>query len=125
MQMEKQILEILTKHANILEQHGKTLEEHTKILNEHTKILNEHTEILQDYSRRLESLERSVLIIEDYVTNRIPALFDGYSMHQQKQEEFDDAIEKLDNRTTIHSIKISALEDITRKNSKKSAKLSS
>ena len=130
--MEKEVKEVLNSHEErierleqiakesqkhferidkILDEHTKTLDEHTAILNEHTAILNEHTEILNEHTQMLKDLHRSMLVIEDAVTNKIPALFDAYKMQQEKQEEFEKRIDKIENRAEMNTVRIMALEN--------------
>ena len=73
----------------------------------------------------MKSFQRTMLIIEDAVTNKIPALFDGYSMHQQKQEELEEKVESLEEITQTHSIRIAALETISSNDAKRLSKMSS
>lgn len=72
--MDKELKEILLKHeeriAN-LEQIAKENEKHFKKIDE---ILEEHTETLADHTKMLQDLHRSMLVIEDAVTNKIPEL---------------------------------------------------
>lgn len=79
--MDKELKEILLKHeeriAN-LEQIAKENEKYFKkideILEEHTETLVSHTKTLADHTKMLQDLHRSMLVIEDAVTNKIPAL---------------------------------------------------
>lgn len=109
--MDKEIKEMLKNHderikklEQIAKETKKTLDEHSKTLAEHSKILEEHTEILN-------SLQRSMVIIEDAVVNKIPALFDGYSMHQEKQEQLETRVEKLEEVSQMHSARLIVLEN--------------
>ena len=68
-------------------------------------------------------MQRTLLIVEDAVTNKIPALFDGYKMHQEKQEELEERVDTLENSSEKHSIRISVLESVTSENSKQLAHL--
>ena len=62
----------------------------------------------------LLSLKRSMLIMEDYMKNNIPALFDGYSLNQDQHNEFKQKITSLEKDTDSNSLKISILEDTTK-----------
>ena len=59
----------------------------------------------------LLSLQKSMLIMEDYMKNNIPALFDGYSLNQDQHNEFNQKINNLEKNTDSNSLKISILED--------------
>lgn len=58
----------------------------------------------------LEVIKESLILIEDQVMFKIPALFDGYSMHQQKQEILEDNINSVNRKVEDHDIRISILE---------------
>ena len=58
----------------------------------------------------LESLKQSVILIEQKVTVDIPALFDGYSAHQDIQERQQGEIDSLNKKVDMHDIRISILE---------------
>lgn len=59
-----------------------------------------------------ESINRTLILIEDDTSNKIPALFDGYSFHQQHIEEDEKRLDVLENVVDEHSIRISALEQV-------------
>lgn len=69
---------------------------------------------LEDIESILLSLQRSMLIMEDYMKNNIPALFDGYSLNQDQHNEFKQKITSLEKDTDSNSLKISILEDTTK-----------
>lgn len=57
-----------------------------------------------------ESMHRILILIEDDTSNKIPALFDGYSSHQQHIEEHDKRIETLETEVDNHSNRLWVLE---------------
>ena len=57
-------------------------------------------------------MNRALILIEDDTSNKIPALFDGYSFHQQHIEEGEKRLDILENEVDEHSIRISALEQV-------------
>lgn len=61
--------------------------------------------------RRLESLETSVAIIENEVTNKIPALFEAYGIHEEKFVEDKEKINSINEKVEEHDIRISYLEE--------------
>ena len=63
-----------------------------------------------------------MVIIEDAVVNKIPALFDAYIMHQEKQELLETRMNKLEDVSQMHSIRIMSLEN---KSNQETIKLSS
>lgn len=58
----------------------------------------------------MQIVKNAVILIEDRITREIPALFDGYSMHQEKQERHDNKINSLNLKVEDHDIRISCLE---------------
>ncbi len=116
---------ILNQHTHILDEHSRILNQHTHILDEHSRILNQHTHILNEHSEELASIHRSLVVIEDAVTNKIPALFDAFLANQEKHEEYDKQIDHLETVTQKNSIRISVLEHTSQMHSKKFEKLSS
>ena len=101
------------------------VDQNTKLLLEIREIVNGHSKMLNEHSDDIKSLKRSLLLIEDAVTNKIPALFDAYSANQEKHDEFNARITKVENISDQNSIKISILEDKAKEHSRKLAKLSS
>ena len=59
----------------------------------------------------LEKLHRSLALIEDQVMNKILALFEGYSIHQEKIEEAKTDIISIKEKIDNHDIRISYLEE--------------
>lgn len=78
-----------------------------------------------DIRETLAVLKRSTLLIEDYVTNKIPVLFDAYSINQEEHENYDHKFENLESVTDTHSIKLSILENTSKIHSEQLAKLTS
>ncbi len=115
----------LDEHSATLDEHSRILNQHTHILDEHSRILNQHTHILNEHSEELASIHRSLVVIEDAVTNKIPALFDAFLANQEKHEEYDKQIDHLETVTQKNSIRISVLEHTSQMHSKKFEKLSS
>lgn len=58
----------------------------------------------------MENMNRSIILIEHKVTTEIPALFDGYSMQQQKQDIQQENLTSLNVKVEEHDIRISSLE---------------
>ena len=68
---------------------------------------------------KVERINKSVIIIEDKVSNEIPALFDGYASNYDLQKEAEKRITSLEQENFYNSIRISNLEIATKKRSKK------
>ena len=65
---------------------------------------------MQSMQESMETMNRSIILIEHKITTEIPTLFDGYSMHQQKQELQQENIDSLNVKVEEHDIRISSLE---------------
>ena len=73
----------------------------------------------------LGHLQKSTLLIEDYVTNKIPVLFDAYSLNQDNHQNYEHKFKDLESVTDSHSIKLSVLENTSKVHSEQLAKLTS
>lgn len=58
----------------------------------------------------LDVIRESQILVEHQVMVKIPALFDGYAMHQQKQEILENNINSLNRKVEDHDIRLSILE---------------
>ena len=118
-----QIDKKLKEHDEHFERIEAKLKEHDEHFERIDAKLQEHDEHFERIEEMIKDLQRSILIIEDAVTNKIPALFDGYAMHQEKQEQLETRVDNLENISEKHSIRISSLETTTSENSKQLAHL--
>ena len=67
-------------------------------------------ERFDEITQILDVIRQSQVLLEDQLMTKIPALFDGYSMHQQKQEFLEDNINSVNRKVEDHDIRISILE---------------
>ena len=88
------------EHFERIEAKLKEHDEHFERIEEHLK---RHDEDLKELKEMIRSLQEAMVIVEDAVTRKLPALFDGCKMHQEKQEQLEEILEE-------HSIRIFALE---------------
>ena len=58
----------------------------------------------------LDVIRQSQVLLEEQIMLKIPALFDGYSMHQEKQEILEKEINSINHNVEDHDIRISILE---------------
>ena len=72
------------------------------------KEVNEH---LAEHDKKFEEMQRSLVLIEYEVTDKIPALFDGYSANNEHFEILKKRVDELESKENLNSIKISILED--------------
>ena len=115
--------ERLDEHSKILNKHSKILDEHSIKLDNHAQKLDEHSNKMSTYDEDILSIKRSLVIIEDAVTNKIPALFDAHKANLEKHEEFDNRISLLETTSENNSLKISILEDESKRHSEQLKKL--
>ena len=66
---------------------------------------------LDEHDQRFEEIQRSLVLIENQVMDKIPALFDGYNANHENYEELKKRVDELESRENLNSIKISILED--------------
>lgn len=78
-----------------------------------------------DIMNIVKDIHRSVLLTENYIHDRIPALLDAYSLNQEQHDEFDDRLNDINNRIDRHSFKINALEIKSTLHSEQLSKLNS
>ncbi len=105
----KETMTTMQKDIKGLKDDVKELKDDVKELKDDVKKLKDDVkELRQDH----ENMNRALILIEDDTSNKIPALFDGYSFHQQHIEDNDKRLIVLENEVDEHSIRISALEQI-------------
>ena len=78
---------------------------------------------LKNIEEKVENISISVLLIEDEVSNKIPALFDAYSFNYELQKETEKQINSLKQENFNHSVRISNLEIESKHHSKQIKKL--
>lgn len=87
-----------------------TLGEFEAILLYHSELLQKHDKKLKEHDEKFNSIERTLFLIEDAVSNKIPALFDAYQMHQDHQEISDKRIDELEETVENHTVRLISLE---------------
>lgn len=85
-------------------------EEVNKRFDEVNLRLDTHDEKLEEHDRKFEEMQRTLVIIEDQVTNKIPALFDGYNSNHELYEMLDKRVRELEEKENLNSVKLSILE---------------
>ena len=71
-------------------------------------------EKLESHDEDIKIMKASILNLEAYVMEKIPALFDAITVNSDKHEIYDEHIASLNAKTFNHNIRISALEDALR-----------
>lgn len=64
-----------------------------------------------EHDKKFEEIQRTLVIIEDKVSNEIPALFDGYNANNEHYEMLEKRVSELEEKENLNSLKISILED--------------
>lgn len=73
--------------------------------------LKRHEVEMEKMSQDMQVTKEAVILMEQKISVEIPALFDGYSMHQEKQERQDNEINSLNVKVENHDVRISCLEE--------------
>lgn len=102
-------IDMLVEKVGVLEKDIKELREEQDNTN---KTLNVVQKDIKELRQDHENMNRALILIEDDTSNKIPALFDGYSFHQQHIEEDEKRLDILESEVDEHSIRISALEQV-------------
>ena len=87
-------------------------------MNELSKKENYTNANFEDIKQILKDLRRAVLNIEIQVTEKIPALFDAFSLTQDQHQETNNRLNNLEKQTENHSARISSLEITSTEHSK-------
>jgi len=133
MNNEEKILAILEEHSKQFEQINKRFDEQEATFNsrfneqeakfnsrfdkQEAKFNSRFDEIdekLESYGEDIKTMKASIINLEEYVMEKIPALFDAITVNSNKHDTYDDHIASLNAKTFNHNIRISALEDTLR-----------
>ena len=104
--METDVKELKEEVGN-LKVRVENLETDVKELKEDVRELKEGAKATK---ADLQITKEAVILIEDKITREIPTLFDGYSMHQEKQERQGKEISLINRKIRNHDARISSLE---------------
>lgn len=91
-----------------VDQRFKEIDQSFKEINQ---TLERHEVEIKKMSLDMQVTKEAVILMEQKISVEIPALFDGYSMHQEKQERQDDEINSLNLKVENHDARISYLEE--------------
>ena len=93
------------------EKFDQNFKEVNKSFKEINQTLKRHEVEIKKMSQDMQVTKEAVILMEQKISVEIPALFDGYSMHQEKQERQDDEINSLNLKVEKHDARISYLEE--------------
>lgn len=65
---------------------------------------------IKEMAKGMQITKEAVILMEQKISLEIPVLFDGYSMHQEKQERQESEIDFINNKIASHDARISCLE---------------
>ena len=113
-----------------LEEHDKKFQEIDKqfeIVNQKFEVVNQKfakvDEQFADMNKEIKGIKNYIIIIEDKLSNEIPALFDGYNSNFEKNTNLESRQDVTEQKVAINSLRISSLEDTSKKHSKQISKL--
>ena len=81
--MEEKILEIVTQNAVMLGRLSEKVDRNAELIAQNTIEIAKNREIIENHENRIDSIEKYLIVIEDAVTNKIPALFDKTSWQDE------------------------------------------
>lgn len=99
--------ELIDKKFGVIDEKFESIDKKFVSIDKQFDILGNQINKLTD---DMQIVKKAVIIMEDRITREIPALFDGYSMHQEKQERQDNKLNSLNLKIEDHDIRISCLE---------------
>lgn len=107
-------MDVFEKDITEMKEDISTLKEDVATLKKDMAFMKEDMSYMQktmlSIQETMETMSRSIILIEHKVTTEIPALFDGYAMHQERQEIQQENITSLNVKVEEHDIRISNLE---------------
>ena len=120
-----------------LEEHDRKFQEIDKQfekVNEQFKKVNQKFEVVNqkfasvdeqfaDMNKEIKEIKNYLIIIEDKISNQIPALFDGYNSNFEKNTDLESRQDVTEQKVAINSLRISNLEDTSKKHSKQISKI--
>ena len=128
LQEHDQHFEKIEEHLQEHDQHFEKIEEHLQEHDQHfektDKHLQNHEKCMEDLREIMAAMQRSLVVIEDQVMNKIPALFDGYSANFEKGVELDNRQTKTEQKVDLNSLRISMLEETSKLHTEQLSKLS-
>ena len=78
---------------------------------------------LSDHDKQFKEIKNCLLVLEDKITNELPALFDGFSANVEKSTVVEFKQKAIEQKVELDSLRISSLEDISKQHSEQISKL--
>ena len=126
----KKIFAKLEEHDRKFDMVFAKLEEHDRKFQEIDKqfeVMNQKfasvDEEFLDMKTEIKEIKNYLIVIEDKLSNEIPALFDGYNSNFEKNTDLESRQDVTEQKVAINSLRISSLEDTSKTHSKQISKL--
>lgn len=119
----KKIFAKLEEHDKKFDQVFAKLEEHDKKFDQVFAKLEEHEKLIRENTKEIRSIKDFLIVKEDELFNKIQALFDGYNSNYEKNIDIESRQSVTEQKVDINSLRISVLEETSKKHSKQISKL--
>ena len=119
----EQIFAKLDEHDEKFEQIFAKLDEHDEKFEQVFAKLNEHDKKFADHDKEFRNLKDCLMVIEVELFNKIKALFDGYTINQEKGTELESRQSSTEQKVEVNSLRISVLEDASKEHTEQISKL--
>lgn len=110
----------IDKQFEIVNQRFEKIDEQFKEVNQKFVSVDEQ---FADINKEIKEIKNCLIIIEDKLSNEIPALFDGYNSNFEKNTNLESRQDVTEQKVAINSLRISSLEDTSKTHSKQISKL--
>lgn len=74
-------------------------------------ILDAHNRKFAEFQEMFNDFQRSLVLIEYNVSDKIPALFDAFTVNHDLYEKLEKRVDDLEQKRNVDSLKISILEE--------------
>ena len=119
----KMIFAKLAEHDKQFERIEEQFKEVNAKLAEHDKQFKEVNSKLSDHDLEFTEIKNYLLVLEDNLSTKLPALFDGYSANKEKTDEIEERQECMEGQLKLNSLRISVLEESSKTYSEQLSKL--
>lgn len=99
------------------------LEEHDKKFDQVFAKLEEHDKLIIENTEEIRGIKDFLVVKEDELFNKIRALFDGYNSNFEKNTNLESRQNETEQKVGINSLRISMLEEASKKHTKQLSKL--
>ena len=113
--MSKEFEEIVLEKLNVLEGEAKGINQ--RLDNHDREFKSMHNE-LKETQETVKDLNNRFTVFDFEINKKIDTLFDAITVNNEKHDFFEKSIVSLNTKTFNHDIRISVLEDYSKKNKK-------